>query len=303
MKLATTIGEMYAFTSSPAEAVRAYEDTGFKYLDYSFYNVIHPNSAFLAADGDAWRREVSDAAAAAAALGIQFVQAHAPNYNPAADCDHAAGLLAVRRSIEACGLLGIPNLVIHTGFGPQHLYPQDKRAYFDTNLAFLQTLYPVMEKHNVTVCIENSAENNMGSYYFFMTAGEMNEFIEFANHPLLAACWDVGHANMRKSDQYQELTTLGANLRAVHIHDNDGQRDLHLAPYLGDINLDPIIRALVDMSFKGCFTFEADGFLKYGSAANDRPLAHPSLEVKRAAVTLLYSIGKSALETYRCFEE
>ena len=40
MKIATTIGEMYSFVRSPAEAVRAYEGTGFRYLDYSFYTVL-----------------------------------------------------------------------------------------------------------------------------------------------------------------------------------------------------------------------------------------------------------------------
>lgn len=34
MKWATAIGEMHAFTFSPEGAVRAYENTGFKYPDY-----------------------------------------------------------------------------------------------------------------------------------------------------------------------------------------------------------------------------------------------------------------------------
>ena len=63
MKIATTIGEMYAYTSSVAEAVRQYKDTGFRYLDYSFYNVItktdHP---FMSDD---WKNVVLEAKEAA----------------------------------------------------------------------------------------------------------------------------------------------------------------------------------------------------------------------------------------------
>ena len=40
MKIATTIGEMYPFTSSYEEAISAYEGTGFRYLDFSFYSIV-----------------------------------------------------------------------------------------------------------------------------------------------------------------------------------------------------------------------------------------------------------------------
>ena len=59
MKLATTIGEMYEFTKSPAEAVRSYEGSGFKYLDYSFYNVVSiPNHPFM---DDNWKNQILEA--------------------------------------------------------------------------------------------------------------------------------------------------------------------------------------------------------------------------------------------------
>ena len=37
MKIATTIGELYRLGLSPADAIRSYQGTGFKYLDFSFY--------------------------------------------------------------------------------------------------------------------------------------------------------------------------------------------------------------------------------------------------------------------------
>ena len=40
MKIATTIGEMYAHTGSYTEAIEAYKDTGFRYLDFSFYTMV-----------------------------------------------------------------------------------------------------------------------------------------------------------------------------------------------------------------------------------------------------------------------
>lgn len=299
MKIATTIGEMYPYTANPADAVRSYADTGFRYLDYSFYHANTPGSAFLTED---WLDEVEEAGEAAAALGMTFVQAHSPDYNPYhAPNDttyHENGLLATKRSIEACGRLGIPNIVVHTAFGPECQYPDDWREYFLTNLPFLQSLFPEMEKWNVRVCIENSAEGNMGTNYFFMTAEEMNAFIEYVGHPLLGACWDTGHGNMRGADVYHELTTLGKNLHAVHFQDNGGRYDEHIAPFFGTLQVDEVIRGLIDCGYTGPLTFEADCFLPHKPIHGKDRLAYPPLRVKKACLHVLHEIGMAALEAY-----
>lgn len=299
MRIATTIGEMYDYVATPADAVRAYEGTGFRYLDYSFYHANRPGSPFLTAD---WLREVEDAGEAAAALGMAFVQAHSPDYNPYHDPNdtayHEAGMLATKRSIEACGRLGIPQIVVHTAFGPQCQYPADQDKYFETNLPFLQSLYPEMEKWNVGVCIENSAEGNMGTNYFFMTAEDMNAFLAYANHPLLGACWDTGHGNMRGADVYHELTTLGKNLHAIHFQDNGGRYDEHIAPFFGTLQVDDVIRGLLDAGYEGPLTFESDCFCPYRNQHGTDKLAYPPLRVKRACLHVLHEIGMAALEAY-----
>ena len=109
MKLATTTGDFLAWTKTPAEAVSLFEGTGFRHLDYNFYRVIYPGSPFL---GDRWLDEVEAAGREAERLGLDFVQAHSPNYNPFdPKADHEVGMLATLRSIEACGRLGIRNIV------------------------------------------------------------------------------------------------------------------------------------------------------------------------------------------------
>ncbi len=300
MKIATTIGEMYPYTNmNPAEAVRMYENTGFTCLDYSFYRANRVGSPFLTDD---WLREVEEAGEAAARLGFTFVQAHSPDYNPfrdPAETDyHRTGILATVRSIEACGRLGIPNIVVHTGFGPQCRYPADKEKYFRDNMPFLTALYPAMEKWNVRVCIENSASANMGEYYFFMTAAEMNDFIAYAGHPLLGACWDTGHANMQIDEQYKEITTLGKNLHAVHFQDNNGHSDQHTAPFFGTLDIDGVMRGLRDAGYPGPLTFEADSFLPLVGGRGNGSLGTPPIRVKRASVALLYQIGVACLEAY-----
>ena len=304
MKIATTIGELYPWCDSPADAVRAYAGTGFRYLDYSFYNANRPGAVFLT---DGWLAEVEAAGEAAAALGFSFVQAHSPNYNPYHDENdtayHEAGMLATLRSIEACGRLGIPNIVVHTAYGPRCQYPADAERYFRDNLPFIEALYPAMEKWNVRVCIENSAEGNMGTNYFFMTAEDMNDFIAFAGHPLLGACWDTGHGNMRGTDPHRELVTLGKNLCAVHFQDNSGAGDEHIAPFFGTLDVDGVMQGLLDAGYTGPLTFEADSFLRRRANRGSGVLQFPPERVKRASVALLYEIGAACLEAYGIEEE
>ena len=88
MKIATTIGEMYDYFSTPADAIRSYAGTGFKYLDYSFYYDHKEPSPFMLDDDRFWKQQIEDSMAAADECGFSFVQAHAPGYNPlGAACD------------------------------------------------------------------------------------------------------------------------------------------------------------------------------------------------------------------------
>ena len=298
MKIATTIGELYNVVPSPAEAVRAYKGTGFKHLDYSFYYAhVEENSPYMQDDDRAWKKEVEDAIIAAEECGLTFVQAHTPGYNPGAPGDYEKCVRAMQRSVEACSMLGIPVTVMHTSFSKEYKYPSDRDGYFKYNKKFVGAILDTAEKFNVTVCIENTSNGNAGQCYFPRTAAEMNDFISYMNHPLLGACWDTGHAVMDgKFDQYADLKELGGNLKAVHIHDNGVHSDQHLAPYCGKLQLDSIVKGLIDIDYKGAFTFESDSFLNHCNG--NGPLQKLPLEIRQDGFRLLYKIGKFVLESY-----
>ena len=305
MKIATTIGEMYAYCrNTPAEAVRMYEGTGFRYLDYSFYNVLRGEHPFLT---DAWKSLIDDAGNAAAGLGMTFVQAHSPDYNPLGNpgdtAYHEAGMKASLRSVQACGMLGIGAIVVHSGITLDYRYPMDKEGYFRANLPFYRALLEEAEKWNVKICIENSSEGNMGERYFFMTAEDMNDFISYVDHPLLGGCWDTGHGHMRGTDPCREMATLGRNFTCLHLHDNMGSRDEHIAPFFGTIDMDSVMQGLVQSGFGGYLTFESDNFLPAAPVHGSDRLKTVPLEVKRAALSLLYQIGRSCLAAYGLYEE
>ena len=301
MKIATTIGEVKGYTSTPAEAVKMYEGTGFRHLDYNFYDVLKEGDPFMA---DGWQEMILEAKEAAQALNMDFVQAHAPNCKICGG-DTQREILATQRSIEACGMLGIKNMVIHSGFLTGFTYPDDMPAYCRANEPFFRALIPAMEKHGVSILFENTTEKHCrGGRFFPIYARDLNEMIAFMDHPLFDAAWDVGHANMDDIDHAAEIMEMGKNLRAIHVHDNFGDKDIHLAPFEGTMDFDNLMRGLIDSGFAGYFTLEATRFFPYKRKTElTGKLAHPSKEVKKAALRLMYLTCKDILSAYGVYED
>ena len=113
MKIATTLSDIREYELSEEETVDIFADAGFKYLDYSFYDVLNiENHPFMSPD---WKDTIQKTKKAADARGVKFIQAHAPAGKILGD-GAGKNLVATERSIRACGMLGIKNMVIHSGF-------------------------------------------------------------------------------------------------------------------------------------------------------------------------------------------
>lgn len=312
MKLATTTGDFARFTPSNFERVKHLYDAGFRYIDLSLYDDLDESSPFLSPD---WRDYTARLGEYAASLGMKFVQAHSPGGNPLAESGRQQLLDATIRSVEVCGLLGIPNTVVHAGVAPKI----GKEEYYKQNLDFYKLLYPVMEKTGVRVLVENSTHANMGDNYYFYTGADMHEFIGYAGHPLLGVCWDTGHANI-EGNQYKEILALGDTLKAVHINDNRGECDEHIMPYAGTVSMDEIMQAFTDIGYAGYFTFECDSMLrpaKYwlgdrrqmkdvrpgGTESFDNRLCQPPIALADKYEDALFLCGKYILESYGLYTE
>jgi sugar phosphate isomerase/epimerase len=302
MRLATTTGDTKELTRDPFEAVSIISEGGFKHIDLSLYTIDSLDNAFMK---DGWEDYTLRLKAHAESLGCDFVQCHAPgSFNPfEQDAEKRERLInATKRSLEVCSLLGIKNNVLHTGW-KQGITRED---CFKENLSFLRNFLDTAEKCGVNLLIENSTRVNMGEMYHFYRGSTMREFIEYASHPLIHACWDVGHAHLEHSN-YDDIVDLADELYALHIHDNRNGKDEHLLPYSGTINMDEIIHALIKTGYKGYFTFECE-WLIFDSCyrkqfASDDRLLRPSREVFVAAEGLRYAVGKHFLSSYGIFED
>lgn len=302
MRLATTIADFRSYCENTAECIRAYEGTGFKHLDYSFYVLNYPGSPFMSDD---WKKDITKAAREAEKLGFDFVQAHSPRNDYFRD-DVETVIKGNIRAIEACAYLGIDKLVVHSGRCRDFQSPDDMETYKKAVQGFYEALYPAIEKYNVHVLAENYTPSSQNECSFY-SGDDLLELMEMCNHPLLGVCWDVGHGNLINPDQHGDIVRLGKHLKAVHIQDNFGVNDNHLCPLMGTLDVDAVMRGLKDNGFidrNGIFTFECDNIVSSSSTYNPKSVTvKPSFEVKHAAVTLMYEIGKYILTKYNCYED
>lgn len=302
MKIATTTGDFGFYCKTDEERIRELHRAGFRYIDFSMYSFT-PDCPYMQEN---WREAAQELKGLANELGMEFVQAHSQGGNPLSeDRSHVDFLLqATIRSIEICEVLGIKNTVVHNGCAPG----LTKEAWFVKNKAFYEKLFPAMERCGVNVLCENSPKSNMGGMYFINTGKDMREFIEYVGHPQVHGCWDTGHANCEGS-QYDEIMAVGDQLYAIHYNDNHGEKDDHVAPFLGSLNHDEVIHALMDVGFHGYFTLECDSSLirydqwtgprrRFGSCEKEMRLHEPQLFMQRHIEALMYDTAKWMLETY-----
>lgn len=302
MFLATTTGDFDCFDLSYLEKIKLIHSAGFSYIDLSLYTV-KPDDELLISDS--WEKTADEMLNFAKEKGIKFIQCHSPNTNPLDEAQLEKAIRLNKRAIEICSKLGIPNMVVHSGWEENI----SKDEWYRKNKAFFSELFSHMEKYSVNVLHENTASSNI-PWFYPKTGKEMREFSEYVNHPRFHSCWDTGHANIEGS-QYDEIITLGDDLFALHINDNRGFQDEHIIPFFGTVNMDEIMCALKKINYQGAFTFEAGSSIRPSEywLGNRRCfkektlLSAPPIELQIKLEEFLYSVGKHILSSYGEFEK
>lgn len=298
MKLATTTLDYSAFTSSQKTAFEHIRRAGFKYADYDFGTDYSRQDGVYSADYESYFESI---ASAAKEIGIKLIQAHAPMGKPLVD----GGVIqkATLRCVDACGVWGIHNLVVHSGYAPG----LTKEETLLQNKEFFAPLLKKAEKYGINILVENFNKMKIDKPYWIDNAPDLLSMVEMVNHPLFHVVWDVGHANMQPMPQDEAIRMLGSHVKALHIQDNGGEKDSHLAPFLGTLNLDSVMCGLKDIGYNGYFTFEVGKFFTFEDKrtpySRSTLLANPPIELRDAFERYLYEMGKCVLEKYGCFEE
>jgi len=143
----------------------------------------------------------------------------------------SASILVLGDMLAASARIGAEHLVVHPGYSP---YEQVRNRSFASLLRSLDELARLQEEHGVRVCIEN-----MGAWEccHFRTPTFLPELTARG----LGVTLDCGHA--RLNGNLDEFLAAGEFCH-VHLHDNGGTVDDHLACGTGTIDFSETIQRL-----------------------------------------------------------
>lgn len=153
--------------------------------------------------------------------GLFVSQTHAPYYTSEKFMNNYKALEkyldVVEQSLLATICLESKRFIIH----PLHKYRWMKESEFELTQKMISRLYNIAHKENIHICIENLPYDFCGNYSSHM------EFIKMLENYEVKACFDTGHSKICDEEPLQHLKKMRNLVYAVHIHDNDGIRDLH----------------------------------------------------------------------------
>lgn len=311
MYLSQTNGPAIYIYDTVGETVEHLAKCGFKYADVSFYTRFTKGSIYFT---DEYKRIIEEYKEAFRRFGVKPSQAHEPTGNSIGDDGGEYYMKKTPRSIEMAAKIGCPSITIHPGTA--NLYEMTREQFVEGNVKAIKKLIPYAEEYGIELLLENTGLTGLVERHgkYAATAQDMIDIIDEIGHPLVAVNWDVGHANCCGLDAYNEIMALGSRLHGIHVHDNMGFRrmtvdgkpmesDMHTLPLFWSVDFDGIIRALIDVGYKGTFNFEVDapkGLLKYVEGRPD--LRGQARDIRLQIDTMLYSIGRLLLTKYNCFE-
>ncbi len=92
------------------------------------------------------------------------------------------------------------------------------------NNCVLNTIYldKLCKEHGIELLVETLGIPEKGLPLF-----SEDEFIEFVNKHDLSVIVDIGHMNLNNYNYVNVLKNIGKNVKAYHLHNNDGKNDTH----------------------------------------------------------------------------
>ena len=195
--------------------------------------------------------------------GLVIGQAHAP-FPPylAGRRDILDYMISIYKNvIEFCELVGCPYLVIH---GIKH-FSSDVEPYEvskENDNYLYESLIDTLRDKKLVVCLENLGTYQNGRFMDSIccdpiTAAEQIDCLnEKVGREAFGFCLDTGHMVLvgRRFETFVPI--IGRRLKMLHINDNDGLLDRHLAPFAGIVNWADFITAMREVGYKGDISFE-----------------------------------------------
>ena len=227
---------------------------GYDCVDYQEF--VNTETPLFEASGREFERLLREEAEIIRDAGLEISQTHGPWRYPPRDGDEAyraERFDKMAKSLHGTRIMGCRYMVVHPimpfGTGADG----DRERFFEINFDHYRRLSRVAEDEGVIIGLENMPMPALP----LASPAEILAFVKAINSPALRVCLDTGHCTMCGVSPADAVRELGREyLRVLHVHDNDGKRDLHWTPYRGVIDWAAFSRALYDIGFDGALSLE-----------------------------------------------
>ena len=155
-------------------------------------------------------------------------------------------------AVEAAGAAGVEVVIFHPANDVRNIPLRGEHAEALTES--MRRLCDAARGKGLRAAIENMPSGELGA-----SLAEIAALVRASGIPNLGVCLDTGHANMNK-DLVAGVAAAGDRLFALHVHDNNGAKDEHLAVFAGTVDWEGFAEALSRARFAGCFMLET-GYL------------------------------------------
>lgn len=140
------------------------------------------------------------------------------------------------------------SIVCHTGYQRKRYHEVEKK-WLDTALETWAPLVQYLHGTGTTLMIENVYER---------TPRMLEKLLRGLNSEKVGFCFDAGHMNVFSETSMQGwLKALGPFLKELHLHDNDGTSDDHLAIGAGKIDFESLFEYVEENRLRPIMTLEA----------------------------------------------
>lgn len=153
----------------------------------------------------------------------------------------------LRRAFELIPLFKPKSIVCHMSFEQNKQgYKKDKWA--EAALGTWRELTEMATQNDCLLMLENTYEKSPETHELILSALQSDN---------ARFCLDVGHLMSFAKSPWQEwLPRLSPWLGQLHLHDNNGEEDQHLAPGLGNFNFEELFHFLATNRLKPLITIE-----------------------------------------------
>lgn len=190
-------------------------------------------------------------------VGICFELAHLPfGINPNASAESFSVFnQQVHDAIDAMALLGVSYATVHPNTITERTTYFNRKAQYDSVMKHLSPFVEHANRVGLNITVENMRLVHE-SFSVHRYCGDPEELCEIADALGIGICWDTGHGHINGIRQSEALEYIGSRLKMLHLNDNHGSDDIHLAPFMGTIDWADVMNGLKAIHYNGLLNFE-----------------------------------------------